>query len=139
MPDSTEILLIDRIRAGKPDAWSDLIARYEGRLLGYVARRVADRSVAEDIVQETFIGFLTSLPNYDAGQSLEGYLFSIAAHKLTDHMRREGRRPALAAGRRRQQRRLAASGSRPPRELHRPQPRAAWPGRIRTRGGGFMN
>src|SRR6516164_9710097 len=95
MPDSTEALLIDRIRAGKPDAWGELIARYEGRLLGYVARRVADRSVAEDIVQETFIGFLTSLPNYDAGQSLEGYLFSIAAHKLTDLMRREGRRPTL--------------------------------------------
>jgi RNA polymerase sigma-70 factor (ECF subfamily) len=95
MPDSSEVLLIDRIRAGKPDAWGELIARYEGRLLGYVARRVADRSVAEDIVQETFIGFLTSLPNYDAGQSLEGYLFSIAAHKLTDLMRREGRRPTL--------------------------------------------
>ncbi len=95
MPDSTEALLIDRIRAGVPDAWNELIARYEGRLLGYVARRVADRSVAEDLVQETFIGFLTSLPNYDAAQSLEGYLFSIAAHKLTDLIRREGRRPTL--------------------------------------------
>ena len=95
MPDCTEVLLIDRIRVGSPDAWGDLIARYEGRLLGYVTRRVADRSVAEDLVQETFIGFLTSLPNYDAAQSLEGYLFSIAAHKLTDLMRREGRRPTL--------------------------------------------
>jgi RNA polymerase sigma-70 factor (ECF subfamily) len=26
---------------------------------------------------------------------LESYLFSIAAHKLTDHLRREGRRPTL--------------------------------------------
>jgi len=46
-------------------------------------------------VQETFIGFLTSLPNYDRRRPLEGYLFSIAAHKLTDFLRREGRRPAL--------------------------------------------
>src|SRR4029077_6567767 len=43
----------------------------------------------------TLIGFLTSLPNYDPSRSLESYLFSIAAHKLTDHLRREGRRPAL--------------------------------------------
>ena len=95
MTNVSETLLIDRIRAGVPDAWSEFIARYEGRLLGYVARRVADRAAAEDLVQETFIGFLTSLPNYDPGQPLEGYLFSIAAHKLTDFMRREGRRPTL--------------------------------------------
>jgi RNA polymerase sigma-70 factor, ECF subfamily len=92
---NTESLLISRIRSGEPDAWNECIARYEGRLLGYVSRRVGDRSAAEDLVQETFIGFLNSLPNYDAGQSLEAYLFSIAAHKLTDHLRREGRRQTL--------------------------------------------
>src|SRR5271157_1871886 len=95
MLDTTETLLIDRVRGGAPDAWTELIARFEGRLLGYVARRVADRAAAEDLVQETFLGFLTSLPNYDSAQPLEGYLFSIAAHKLTDLMRREGRRPTL--------------------------------------------
>ena len=46
-------------------------------------------------MQETFIGFLTSLPNFDERRPLEGYLFSIAAHKLTDYLRREGRRPTL--------------------------------------------
>ena len=94
-PSSSESLLISRIRGGEPDAWNELIARYEGRLLGFVARRVAHRAAAEDLVQETFVGFLTSLPNYDADQSLEGYLFSIAAHKLTDLLRHEGRRPTL--------------------------------------------
>ncbi len=92
---SSESLLISRIRAGEPDAWNEIIARYEGRLLGFIARRVANRAAAEDLVQDTFVGFLTSLPNYDADQSLEGYLFSIAAHKLTDHLRREGRRPTM--------------------------------------------
>lgn len=88
--------LVDRIQWGDPDAWRELIARFEGRLLAFVAARVGRRPAAEDIVQETFLGFLTSLPNYDRRRSLEGYLFSIAAHKLTDHLRREGRRPALA-------------------------------------------
>ncbi len=92
---SLETLLISRIRAGESEAWNELIARYEGRLLGFVSRRVANRATAEDLVQETFVGFLNSLPNYDRDQSLEGYLFSIAAHKLTDHLRREGRRPTM--------------------------------------------
>ena len=91
----TDRLLIERIRGGDSDAWGDLIARYEGRLLAFVESRIGRRAASEDIVQEAFIGFLNSLPNYDGRRPLESYLFSICAYKMTDHMRREGRRPAL--------------------------------------------
>lgn len=91
----TDALLIDRIRAGQADAWGTLIERFEGRLLAFVDSRLRDRAASEDVVQETFVGFLTSLPNYDAARSLETWLFSIAAHKLTDALRRQGRRPTL--------------------------------------------
>jgi RNA polymerase sigma-70 factor (ECF subfamily) len=90
-----DALLVDRIRTGEPAAWNELINRFEGRLLAFVESRLRNRATSEDVVQETFIGFLTSIPNYDVARPLEGYLFSIAAHKLTDHLRREGRRPAL--------------------------------------------
>ncbi|MGQ9575579.1 MAG: RNA polymerase sigma factor [Thermoguttaceae bacterium] len=88
-------LLIQRVRAGEVAAWEELIARFEGRLLAFVESRTKNRAAAEDLVQETFVGFLTSLPNYDWRRPLETYLFSIAAHKLTDHLRRQGRRPTL--------------------------------------------
>lgn len=87
-------LLIESIRRGDTQAWQDFIDRFEGRLLAYVGTRLADRAHAEDIVQETFIGFLNSLPNFDSSRPLESYLFSIAAYKLTDHLRRQGRRYA---------------------------------------------
>jgi RNA polymerase sigma-70 factor (ECF subfamily) len=70
-------------------------ARYEGRLLAFVESRLGRRGPSEDIVQDSFIGFLNSLPNYDGRRPLESYLFSICAYKLTDHLRREGRRPAV--------------------------------------------
>jgi RNA polymerase sigma-70 factor, ECF subfamily len=92
---SSDTVLIDRIQTGELEAWEELITRFEGRLLAFVESRLGRRSAGEDVVQETFIGFLTSLPNYDRSRPLESYLFSIAAHKLTDHLRREGRRPAL--------------------------------------------
>lgn len=97
MPPATESdrLLVERIRSGDEDAWRELIARFEGRLLAFVEGRIGRRSAGEDVVQETFLGFLNSLPNFEPDRPLEGYLFSIAAHKLTDHLRREGRRPAL--------------------------------------------
>jgi RNA polymerase sigma-70 factor, ECF subfamily len=87
--------LIERIREGDSDAWQNLIDRYEGRLMAFTNSRVRNRASSEDIVQEAFVGFLVSLPNYDGGRPLESYLFSICAYKLTDHLRREGRRPSI--------------------------------------------
>lgn len=94
-PSQSDSLLVADIRQGKPDAWNKLIAQYEGRLLSFVQSRLRRRAASEDVVQETFIGFLTSLPNFDESRPLESYLFSIAAYKLTDHLRREGRRPTI--------------------------------------------
>ena len=88
-----EKLLIGLVRAGDAASWQQLIERYEGRLLAFVDSRLRDRSASEDVVQETFVGFLTSLPHYDHERDMEAYLFSIAAHKLTDHLRKQGRRP----------------------------------------------
>lgn len=93
---SADHLLVERISQGDDSAWEDLIARYEGRLLAFVESRLRNRSTSEDIVQETFVGFLNSLPNYDRRRPLESYLFSICAYKLTDYLRREGRRPAIS-------------------------------------------
>src|SRR5207247_1741418 len=88
-----DCLLIQQIRQGDTRAWDHLIARFEGRLLAFVHRRLSDRAASEDIVQETFIGFLTSLPNFDDRRELQTYLFTIASHKLTDHLRKIGRHP----------------------------------------------
>ncbi len=87
--------LVQQIRDGDADAWQSLIDRYEGRLMAFTDSRIRNRATSEDIVQEAFVGFLISLPNYDGDRPLESYLFSICAYKLTDHLRREGRRPSI--------------------------------------------
>src|SRR5947209_15337391 len=89
----TDALLIRQLRARDAGAWHQLIERFEGRLLAFVDSRLRDRAASEDVVQETFLGFQTSLPNYDEKRDMEAYLFSIAAHKMTDHLRKQGRRP----------------------------------------------
>ncbi|QDT55316.1 ECF RNA polymerase sigma-E factor [Caulifigura coniformis] len=91
----TDRLLVERIRSGDPDAWKDCIAAYEGRLIAFAESRLRDRAASEDVVQETFVGFLTGLPNYDDSRPLEAFLFAITAHKITDVLRRRGRRPPL--------------------------------------------
>jgi RNA polymerase sigma-70 factor (ECF subfamily) len=97
MASESDRLLIQQIRQGdlrtRNLAWEALISRYEGRLLAFVQRRLRDRAASEDVVQETFVGFSLSLPNFDDRRELQTYLFTIASHKLTDHLRRSGRHP----------------------------------------------
>jgi RNA polymerase sigma-70 factor (ECF subfamily) len=97
MSSESDRLLIQQIRQGNQRALESLIARYEGRLLAFVDRRLHDRYASEDVVQETFIGFVNSLPNFDERRELQTYLFTIASHKLTDHLRRSGRHPLKPA------------------------------------------
>ncbi len=91
-----DLTLLAGIRQRDPAAWEQLIRRYEGRLLAYAMSRLGDAATAEDVVQESFVGLLLALPHYDSTQTpLEPFLFSIAAHKLTDALRRRGVRPRL--------------------------------------------
>ena len=135
-PPQADALLIRRIREGDAEAWNELIGRFEGRLLAYVESRTRNRAAAEDLVQETFIGFLTSLPNFDGRRPLEGYLFSIAAHKLTDYLaaRRAAAHAAAGDGPERHER-LGAGRQRPAGQQHRPQRRTPPPRRSRPGGG----
>src|SRR5919206_527439 len=85
--------LIHRVRKNDQAAWAELDKRYRGRLTAYVRRRLKDHASVEDVVQETFIGFANSLANYDDKRDLQTWLFTIAAHKVTDQLRKMGRRP----------------------------------------------
>ena len=96
MASESEQLLVQAVRAGGPAAdvaYAELVNRYEGRLQAYVRRRLRDPAAVEDVVQEVFIGFLRGIVNYDPKRDLQTWLFTIAAHKVTDHLRRQGRRP----------------------------------------------
>src|SRR3954466_1032814 len=93
MTTESDRLLVQKIRANDPTAWDELFKRYHGRLSAYVRRRLKDHAAVDDVVQNTFVGFLNSLPNYDDRRDLQTWLFTIAAHKVTDQLRKTGRRP----------------------------------------------
>ena len=92
-----DTFLMAAVQRGDQQAWCELIDRYQGRMLSFARRMLAERSEAEDLVQETFLGLLRSLPTYDASRSLETYLFAILRNKLHDYLRRrqKGQRQSL--------------------------------------------
>src|SRR3954462_4257230 len=104
MSTESDRLLVQRIREQPRnsrlwnDAWDELYRRYHGRLSAYVRRRLKDHAAVDDVVQNTFVGFLNSLPNFDDKRDLQTWLFTIAAHKVTDQLRKNGRRPRPTGG-----------------------------------------
>ncbi len=83
-----EKYLLEQIRRGDNDAWSQLVERYQGRLLTFARAKVPQRADCEDIVQETFIAFVKNLACYRQDCGLETFLFAILRRKITDCFRK---------------------------------------------------
>lgn len=60
-------------------------------LHGYVLRLCGDPCLSEDIVQESYLRFLEKPPRQGLFPVQKAYLYTIAIHKLTDHLRKEKR------------------------------------------------
>lgn len=84
---SADCFLVEKIREGSESAWRQLIDRYRGRLFAFARARTSSLNDAEDLVQETFVGFLQSQAHYNPTRSLETYLYSILRYKLYDLLR----------------------------------------------------
>lgn len=76
--------LIEQIRRGNSDGWTQLVDRYQGRLGAFARSQLARKSEAEDLVQDTFLMFLQSLRTFKDECSVETYLFTILRRKMID-------------------------------------------------------
>ncbi|MCS6975649.1 MAG: sigma-70 family RNA polymerase sigma factor [Gemmatales bacterium] len=93
MPNESDRLLVQAMRQGDESAWRQLFERYYDRLFYYARSKLGDENLAEDVVQETFMGLLRSLDNYDESRDLANYLYTIARNKIMDRHRQMGRTP----------------------------------------------
>jgi RNA polymerase sigma-70 factor (ECF subfamily) len=88
--------LLERLAAGTDErALSDLYDRYQAQMYGLAMRITRDSALAQDAVQEAFVGVWRNAARYTAGRSTaRTWLLSIAHHRAIDIVRR--RRPASA-------------------------------------------
>ena len=88
---------IARLKAFDDAEWLRVERNYCGRLMAYAGRRVADAGAREDIVQETFLGAVRGIGDFDPMYTFEQYLFGICKNRTIDHLRRQ-RMPTLQGG-----------------------------------------
>jgi RNA polymerase sigma-70 factor, ECF subfamily len=82
-------------RAGEPDAWEALLARYRLPLYAYVFELVRHEQAALDLVQESFIAAARHIQSLRKDEKFGSWLFNIAHQRCIQHWRRQ--RPAEVA------------------------------------------
>jgi RNA polymerase sigma-70 factor (ECF subfamily) len=79
-------------QAGDDAAFDALFARWAGRVLHFVERMVGEASVAEDLVQETFVRVWRARGRYQPEARFSTWLFTIAGNVARNELRRPFRR-----------------------------------------------
>ena len=80
--------LMAAVRGGDRDAFGELFGRYQERIWRFFRRRLADRSAAEELTQETFLAVLQGAARYEPRAPFRSYLFGIAFNLLAAARRR---------------------------------------------------
>jgi RNA polymerase sigma-70 factor (ECF subfamily) len=82
-----EIALLQRIRDGAPDEFSEIIRRHQSRVFAILSRYERDRQLVEDLAQDTFVKAWKALGQFDGRAPFEHWLSRIAVHVAIDHLR----------------------------------------------------
>jgi len=81
--------LVTRILEGDADRFTDLVARYEKRVVNYVYRITHRYEDAHDLAQEIFVKVYLALDRYDPKYQFSTWLFRIAQNSAIDALRKK--------------------------------------------------
>jgi RNA polymerase sigma-70 factor (ECF subfamily) len=82
---------VSRIENPSDERWQAVYRAERAALLGFLRRQVRDESLAEDLVQETFVRAIRAGRAGEEPARLRSYLFTIAQNLAVDHWRRRPR------------------------------------------------
>jgi RNA polymerase sigma-70 factor (ECF subfamily) len=89
--------LIARLRAGDEDAFMELVERYGPLMLRIAQGYVRSRAVAEDVVQESWLGVLNGIDRFEGRSSLKTWILRIVANRARTRGERESRSVPVSA------------------------------------------
>jgi RNA polymerase sigma-70 factor (ECF subfamily) len=93
-PRETDEELLARLRSGDERAFAALVDGLHGRLVSLAASFTSSPALAEDIVQETWLGVIRGLGAFEGRSSLRTWIFSILVRRARTMAGREARRNA---------------------------------------------
>jgi RNA polymerase sigma-70 factor, ECF subfamily len=95
---ASDAKLLERLpRDASGDELRELYRRYSGELYGFAYNALADRELAEEVVQDVFARAWRRAADYDSGRgTVRTWLYAITRNRIVDARRRAAVRPGLA-------------------------------------------
>jgi RNA polymerase sigma-70 factor (ECF subfamily) len=97
VPAAAEAALLEQLRAGDETAFERLVASLYGTMLTVARTYVKDRSVAEEVIQETWLGVINGLDRFEGRSSLKTWILSILVNQAKTRGAREARTVPFAS------------------------------------------
>jgi RNA polymerase sigma-70 factor (ECF subfamily) len=89
--------LLEALRRGDESAFAELISLYSSPLLRVAMIYTGSRAVAEEVVQETWLGVVNGLDRFECRSSLKTWIFKILTNNATTRAARERRSVPFSA------------------------------------------
>ncbi len=90
--------LLNRYCEGEESAFQEIMDRYKNSLYAFLRQFLNRHDLVEDVFQETFLQLYTSRESFDASRPLRPWLFTIAANKAKDALRKSQRHATVSIG-----------------------------------------
>ena len=92
-----EVALVIRLRAGDISAFDEIYDVFNHRLLSFLTRMAKNRSVAEDLLEETWLRLVSSGGDLHVETRLGPWLFTVARNLYLSHCRSRAREHSYTA------------------------------------------
>jgi RNA polymerase sigma-70 factor (ECF subfamily) len=96
-PYAADLALVERLRAGDEDAFMALVEKLQPSMLRVARMFVATQAVAEECVQDCWLGVLQGLDRFEGRSSLRTWIFRILTNIAKTRGQREGRSVPFAS------------------------------------------
>ncbi len=94
----TDAELLACFAEGDEAAFREIVNRYKNGLYAFLKQFLNHQDMVEDAFQETFLQLFTSRESFDTSRPLRPWLFTIAANKAKDALRKRQRTAATPIG-----------------------------------------
>jgi RNA polymerase sigma-70 factor (ECF subfamily) len=96
-PAASDAAVLERLRAGDEAVFEALVARHYATMLAVAQSYVKGRAIAEEVVQETWLGVIKGLDRFEGRSSLRTWIFSILVNQAKTRGVREARSVPFAS------------------------------------------
>ncbi len=90
-----DVRLMLEVRDDKPDAFAEMVGRYQHRLVAVMHHLVGNAEEAEDLAQEVFLRVYRARKKYRPRSKFSTWLFTIANNLALNSLRSRQRRPVV--------------------------------------------